>query len=105
MNRANTLGNLVYVCPDFSTVSRRLLPDGTTALSIGQPFPVQYADGTVNGIVADGTSNNADPTAMTHCQRTGTDCKCHCIRIHHLQIGKEQEESVYQRSIYRLQVL
>ena len=95
-------GNLVYVCPDFSTVSGDYCR-WNNLLSMGNRFQTVCRR---NGKWHCGRNfEQRRSDRNDHRQRTGTDCKCHCIRIHHLQIGKEQEESVYQRSIYRLQVL
>ena len=62
MNRANTLAIWCMFAQIFP-LFQETTADGTTYY----PWATvsrQYADGTVNGIVA-GTSNNADPTAMT----------------------------------------
>lgn len=62
MNRANTLAiwcMFAQVFPLFQVT----FPDGTAA-SKWATLPSLYADGTLNGIV-EGTSVNADPTAMT----------------------------------------
>ena len=62
MNRANTLAiwcMFAQVFPLFQVT----FSDGTAA-SRWATLPKLYADGTLNGI-AEGTSVNADPTAMT----------------------------------------
>ena len=62
MNRANTLAIWCMFAQIFP-LFQETTADGTTYYPWAT-VPRQYADGTVNGIVA-GTSNNADPTAMT----------------------------------------
>ena len=62
MNRANTLAIWCMFAQIFP-LFQETAADGTTYYPWAT-ISRQYADGTVNGIVA-GTSNNADPTVMT----------------------------------------
>ena len=61
MNRANTLCMWCMFAQVFP-LFQETFPDGTAAYKWAA-IPVQYADGTMNGIAA-GTAVNANPTAM-----------------------------------------
>ena len=61
MNRANTLCMWCMFAQVFP-LFQETFPDGTAAYNWAT-IPVQYADGTMNGIAAGGTAN-ANPTAM-----------------------------------------
>ena len=61
MNRANTLCMWCMFAQVFP-LFQETFPDGTAAYKCAA-IPVQYADGTMNGIAA-GTAVNANPTAM-----------------------------------------
>ena len=62
MNRANTLCIWCMFAQVFP-LFQETMSDGTQIYPWAT-LPVQYADGTLNGITA-GSSVNADPTAMT----------------------------------------